>query len=209
MTADEVEKHLLARMNDPTEDHQRVRLDLLRLYRSMGRAADALAVATDYLAETSDTEAHAECFFHIGQTMEHVQDWESAIRWYTNALELRPRNQFYRYFCNNNLGFCLNQVGRFSDAEEYLHKAIAIDNSRANAFKNLALSLSGRGRHVEAARTYIAAIRADASDSRALGHLEELTEQNPNLYDAFPDLGHQIQKCRQAVDYAASRNKTR
>ncbi len=201
--AEEVEKHLLARLNDPTEDHQRVRLELIRLYRSMARAVDALAVARDYLVETADTEARAECYYHLGQTMERISDWESAIRWYTRAMELRPRSRLYWYMIHNNIGFSLNQQGRFTDAEKYLHEAIAIENTRANAFKNLGLSLEGQGRYAEAARSFIAAVRADASDPRALRHLMELADRHTEVYAAIPDLEYQIAKCRKAVEYVA------
>jgi Flp pilus assembly protein TadD len=194
---------LRAKLNDPNEDHPRARLDLLRLYRSMGRAADALAVATDYLAGTSDVEASAEVLFHLGQTMERVRDWESAIRWYTQAMELRPRSVFYWYLIHNNIGFSLNQQERFVDAEVYLRKAILIDPRRANAFKNLGLSLEGQGRLAEAARSYVASVRADAADPRALRHLEELVERHSEVHELIPDLEHQIAKCREAVEYVA------
>jgi Flp pilus assembly protein TadD len=200
---EEAEPILRARLNDPNEDHPRVRLDLLRLYRSMGRAADALAVATDYLAGTLDVEASAEAFFHLGQAMENIQDWESAIRWYTQAMELRPRSTFYWYMIHNNIGYSLNQQGRFVDAEVYMRKAISIDPHRANAFKNLGLSLEGQGRLAHAARSYVGSIRADAADPRALRHLEELVERHSEVMDEIPDIENQIVQCREAVEYVA------
>ena len=194
---------LLAQLEDPSANHQRARLELIRVYRLMARPSDALAIATEYLAQTSDVEARAEVYFHLGQAMERVQDWESAIRWYTQAMELRPRSTFYWYLIHNNIGFSLNQQGRFVDAEDYLRKAILIDAHRANAFKNLGLSFEGQGRLADAARSYVASIRADAGDPRALRHLEELVERHAEVLAAVPDLESQIGKCREAVVIAA------
>ena len=201
------ETRLVAALADPHGNHQRVRLDLIRYYRSMRRPADVLAVATDYLAKTSDTEARAEVYFHLGQAMERVGDWESAVRWYSQAMELRPRSVCYRYLIHNNIGYSLNQQGRFVDAEDFLRKAISINPQRANAFKNLGLSLEGQGRLGEAVRSYVASIQADAADPRALVHLEELLERNAFVRDEIPDFGHQIRMCRRAVEYAISRNR--
>ena len=200
---EEAETILLAKLNDPCEDHQRVRLGLNRLHRSCTRVVDALATTADYLAETSDLKARAEVYFHLGQMMERIHDWESARRWYTNALELEPRSRFYWYFLHNNLGFCLYKVKRFADAENYLHEAIGIDDTRANAFKNLGLIREGEGRYVEAAQSYVAAVRAEASDPRALRHLVELPDRHKEVFDGIPDLEYQIGKCREAVGYVA------
>jgi tetratricopeptide (TPR) repeat protein len=208
MTADEAEKHLLARLNDPNEDQQSARLELVRFYRSTCRVVDAMFYAEEYLSKTTDLEKKAEAYFHLGQAMEHVKDWESAFRFYTKALEFEPRTKFYWYFIHNNIGFCLNQLKRYSDAEKYLREAITIDSSRANAHKNLGLSLEGQGRFVEAAQSFIGAVRADASDPRALKHLEELAGQHKELYDAVPDLSYQIQCCRQAVEQARGLNES-
>lgn len=209
MTAEEAEKHLLAKLKDPTESQQSARLELVRFYRSTCRAVDAMCYAEEYLANTTDLEEKAEAYFHLGQAMEHVKDFESAFRFYTKSLEFEPRTRFYWYFIHNNIGFSLNQLKRYSNAEKYLREAISIDPSRANAFKNLGLSLDGQSRFVEAAESFIAAVRADASDPRALMHLEDLSEHHNELYAEMPDLSYKIHKCREAVTYVASQNARR
>jgi tetratricopeptide (TPR) repeat protein len=99
----------------------------------------------------------------------------------------------------------MNQLERYSDAEKDLREAIRLDPSRANAFKNLGLSLEGQGRFGDAARSFISAVRADASDPRALKHLEELAGQHKEAYADIPDLDYQVFKCREAVEYVASK----
>ena len=206
VTIEEAEKHFLAKLKDPNENHKAVRLELIRIYRSMGRVVDAMSYAEDYLAETQNVEEKAEVYFTLGQAMEHVDDFESAIRFYLVALELTPANRFYAYFIYNNIGFSLNQLSRYVEAEKYLREAIFIDKSRANGYKNLGLALEGQGRYAEAARSFIAAVQANASDSRALRHLETLAERHKAVFDDFPDLIVQIRKCREAVAYAADAN---
>jgi tetratricopeptide (TPR) repeat protein len=206
VTIEEAEKHFLAKLKDPNENHKAVRLELVRIYRSMGKVGDAMSYAEEYLAETKNVEEKAEGYFTLGQAMEHVDDFESAVRFYMLAFELEPRHKFQRYFIRNNIGFSLNQLGRFVDAEKYLREAIGMDTTHANAYKNLGLSLEGQGRYVEAARSFISAIQANASDSRALRHLEKLAERHPEISCQIPDLSYQITMCRQAVAFVSERN---
>ena len=199
------ERGLLAKLNDPEENHQDARYDLMVLYSSAGRKAEAMHYAVEYLAHCQDPKDAGIMRFCQGHIMEHVEDWEAALLFYMEALELYPQDLYYLYFIHNNIGFTLNQLGRHSEAEPYLRTAIWIDPSRANAFKNLGLSLEGQGRFVDAAWSYISAVRADAADRRALRHLEEMVERHEELYAEIPALGYHIAKSREAVQYAASR----
>ncbi|MCZ6775146.1 MAG: tetratricopeptide repeat protein [Ignavibacteria bacterium] len=112
-----------------------------------------------YISHASDAEEEATAYFVLGQTMERIRDFESALRFYLQGVELEPHEQFYQYFFRNNIGYSLNQLKRYEEAEAYLWEAIMIDSSRANAFKNLGLSLEGQGKLAEAAPCFIAAIR--------------------------------------------------
>ena len=205
VTIEEAEMHFLAKLNDPNENHKAVRLELVRIYRLMGKVADAMSFATEYLEETNDLEEKAEAYFTLGQAMEHNDDFETAVRFYMLALELEPRNKFHAYFIRNNIGFSMNHLNRHIEAEKYLREAIAIDTSHANAHKNLGLSLEGQQRYGEAARSFIAAVQANASDPRALWHLEELTERHPETFAEILDLSYQTNMCRKAVEFAAQR----
>ena len=206
MTLEEAERHFLAKLNDSNEDQQAARRELVQIYRTMCRASDAMYHAQEYLAHTTDLEERAEMFFFLGQVSERMNDFESAVRFYKIALELEPRSDFYAYFVRNNLGYSLNQLDRYVDAEKHLRRAIEIDPNIANAHKNLGLSLEGQGRNAEAVQSYIAAIQANASDSRALKHLEELANRQRELFAEIPDLRYQINMCRQAVAFASARN---
>ena len=203
---EEAERHFLSKLNDPNENQQAARRELVLLYRTTSRTTNAMLYAQEYLAHTTDLDARAEMYFFIGQAMEHVNDFESAYRFYLVALELKPSNVFYQYFIHNNIGFSLNQLNRHVEAEKYLREAIAIEPERLNGHKNLGLSLEGQGRYSEAARSLIAAVQANASDSRALRHLEELAERHPETFAEMPDLSYHVNMCRQAVAFASERN---
>jgi len=204
VTFEDAESHFLAKLNDPNGDQQAARRELVLLYRTTKRTTDALYYAEEYLTHTTNLEARTEMYFFMGQAMEHANDFESATRFYLVAFELSPRNASYQYFIRNNIGFSLNQLHRFVDAESFLREAIDIDPDRANGHKNLGLSLEGQRRYAEAARSFIAAVQANASDSRALKHLEELAKRQRELYTEIPDLSYQINMCRQAVAFASN-----
>lgn len=209
MTENKTEEALLAMLEDPNQNQQSARWELVQLYRSAGRIVDAMYHAEEYLAGARNSDEKAGMYFYLGQAMEHVKDWESAFRFYTKALEQEPGDKLIWYFIHNNIGFSLNQLERYSDAEKYLLDAIAIDAGRANAFKNLGLSLEGQRRFVEAAQSFIAAVEANAADPRALRHLEELSRRHKEVYLDMADLDEQITKCREVVEYAAKQRTKR
>jgi tetratricopeptide (TPR) repeat protein len=135
--------------------------------------------------------------------MEQMNDFPAAIEFYSQAFSLEPVNTPTWYFINNNLGYSLNQLSKFKEAEGYCRSAIRIAPERQNAFKNLGISLAGQGQFVEGARNYIMALRANAADGRALRLLEELFAEHPELTAEIPDIAEQIQECRKAVDAVA------
>lgn len=83
----------------------------------------------------------------------------------------------------------------------YVRQAGINDKLHFHAFKNLGMSLRGQGKLGEAALSFVAAVRADAADPRALKHLEELVAEHEELYEQVPDLDFQIQNCRKAVEF--------
>lgn len=198
----DAEEYLHSLLAARTRECQRVRLELLRFYRSAARAADALAIAREYLAQGVSNDEKSEAYFHLGQTMEGVRDWESAIRWYRLARASGTSSQTYLYFIHNNIGFSLNQLGRYRESADELQSAMVIDPSRANAFKNYGLCLEGQGRFAEAAHMYIDGIRADAADPRALTHLEDLMRRHGEIRAQIPELDEEVVRCKAAIAFA-------
>ncbi len=130
----------------------------------------------DFYMEVDDFEWAAYRCIGMGAEMEHHDEYEQAIRFYSCGLSRQPQTTDILYFLNNNLGYSLILLGRHTEAEGYCEKAISLNPDRHNAFKNIGLSLQGQGRYAEAAENFMQAVRNCSVDfdPRALNHLEDL-----------------------------------
>lgn len=131
--------------------------------------------------EERNPDAQARACVTRGCEHERAQNWEAAIQSYHRAIEADPQDLLVRYFANNNLGYSLNQVGRFDEAEEYCEVAIEINPSQYNAHKNLGLARKGQGRWLDAALSFAEAARLCPGDYRAWLHLQKLLADRPSL----------------------------
>jgi len=204
LTAEEMERLLLQALEKSGGTSKQVLWELARVYSGANRHDEALACLQKIVASTDVREDQASCYLGMGQLHEQLGDFAAAVRYYRTAFSLQPQNTATWYFINNNLGYSLIQLGQFDEAEPYLHAAVAIDPDRANAHKNLGLALLGQGAHAKAAQRFVSATRANAADSRSLGHLEELVARHPEVLDEVRGLGDELDACRKAVAMAAS-----
>jgi len=149
------------------------------------------------LADTSNEKAR--CLLAMGRVLERANRYGDALDTYLRAFDYPQESNETWYFLNNNLAFCLNQASRHHEAERHCRDAIRINPNRHNAHKNLGIALQGLKRHVEAARSFIAAIMACPEDGRALALLEELIAPYPKIMEQEPDLLGLRQKCYEAV----------
>jgi protein O-GlcNAc transferase len=133
-------------------------------------------------ADIADTDlAKAYCLLNLGRLKEKADDYPGAIEWYAKAFWLEPGTDDTWYFLHNNMGFCLDKVGRHREAEAYCRKAIAIDPRRHNAWKNLGIALEGLGQHADAASAWLEAATLCPEDPRAMRLLEQLTAERPEI----------------------------
>lgn len=162
-----------------------------------------LAAALSYLGKafslTDDAQGRSEILLAAGCVLEKTRDYPSAVESYRAAFAYPKTDDETWYFLHNNLGFCLNQLGNYEEAEELCRAAIGIDGRRHNAYKNLGVALEGLGRHVEAVEAYLAAGKLNPRDPRALDHLEALVVSHPAITGEIPDIQLQIGSCRQAA----------
>jgi len=200
LTAVEAEKILLNNVTEAKEDSTEALWKLAGFYSSSKQHEKALDCLGRIVERLPDAERKAACILAMGQTMEQVQDYEAAIRYYREALSLEPVRTPTWYFINNNLGYSLNTQGRFDEGETYCRKAIEIDPSRPNAHKNLGIAFQGQGRFHEAARCFITATRVNASDRRSLVLLTKLLADHPELEFEF---AVEVEFCHQANNVAA------
>jgi tetratricopeptide (TPR) repeat protein len=199
LTAADTERLLLDQLAAAKENPTSALYQLAQFYKTQGQPDKAFTLLRGLLEHVSDLEIKAQIVFTLGQTAETARDYELAVRFYREALAIEPANPFHWYFIHNNLGFSLNALGRFGEAEAYCRRAITIDSGPSNAHKNLGLALVGLERFSEAAEAFIRATQANAADPRSLAHLETLLAEHPEIDFEF---ANHLTACREAVRIA-------
>jgi len=202
LSFEEAERLLQKKLAEAKENPQNALWELARLYSHAKQQEKALDCLRKVMDLQPDLEHKAGCVLAMGQTMEQVGDYESAVRYYREAFGLEPLNTGTWYFINNNLGYSLNTLNRFEEGERFCRAAIEIDRQRPNAFKNLGIALQGQQKFAEAAHCFVQATQADASDPRSLKLLEELEAEHPEL-----ELEADLECCRKAVSVAREQRK--
>src|SRR5579871_4639656 len=134
MSPQEMEATLLKRLEDE-KDHPGAALWQLARFYQYKNVEKALSCLRRFLDVTPDVETKAGAVIAMGQMMETAQDFAAAVRYYKEAFALEPSNTDVWYLIHNNLGYSLNQLGKFSEGETYCRKAIEINPARPNAFK--------------------------------------------------------------------------
>ena len=173
----------------------------LKWLKKEGKLEEALDLLEKLIVVLGDKpESLADCYMHKGVINEKLGEFEEAARAYRRALVLEPKDRAAWYFSHNNLGFCLNQLNFYGEAEPYLRQAIAIQPAWHNAYKNLGISLAAQGEYGEAAKLFVQATVICPTDPRALGHLEELLEEHELIYVQVPEILADLEKCRTLVE---------
>jgi len=198
----EIEEVLLNHLRSGEKDRKEALWQLARFYSHSKQHEKALEVLRQVLALQPDPEHKAATVLAMGQTMEQVDDYAAAVRYYREAFAFEPVHTRTWYFINNNLGYSLNRLEQYAEGETFCRAAIQIDPGLPNGFKNLGIALRGQGRFAEAAECFVKSTQADASDARSLKLLEELLAERSEL--GF-DFGPQLECCRQAVEVARQR----
>jgi tetratricopeptide (TPR) repeat protein len=200
VSSQEMERLLLKQMEDAVNEPRQALWQLAQFYKQTRQTDKALVRLRQLIQMLPDAEDRAKCVLTMGQAMEQKGDFAAAAGCYKEALALEPMNTWTWYFINNNLGFSLNTLRRYAEAEAYCRKAIQTDPNRSNAHRNLGQSLEGQGQYPDAARCYVAATQVNAADSRALHLLQELLDKHPELVFEFEDAAA---SCEKAVETAA------
>jgi tetratricopeptide (TPR) repeat protein len=162
----------------------------------------AYAYAEKMLLYAEDAGEKAYCLLCMGQFKERAGDFKEAAKTYLSAMELPHEQSDDWYFLNNNLGYCLNQLGIHAEAIPFCLEAIEINPKRHNAYKNLGVALQGQGDYSKAAVAYIEAIRICPRDVRALHLLEDLVSHEKERILDVGDLMVEMKKCRELVERA-------
>jgi tetratricopeptide (TPR) repeat protein len=179
----DTENLLLARLENSATgaDYFRWMLFVVGFYRGTKKTDAAMRLLEGFIETSQDAEQSAHCHLALGQIATDEQRNEAALNHFTAALELAPKRRKVVYVLHNNIGYCLNSLGRFSEGEQHCRAAIEIDWTRASGYRNLGISLSGQKKVLGAAWALVEAVKADEADRRALGLLEKLLALHPVL----------------------------
>lgn len=199
----EKEKTLLAQLEASGGENVDALWDLAEFYSTTSEPMAAMKYVEKLSSLADNAEDKAHCYLSMGQIMERNDDNDNAIKFYKQAFALEPMRNNTWYLINNNLGYCLNQLGRYAEATSYCMAAIKINPERHNAYKNLGLAFEGKGEYPIAAKCFFKAVMVNAADPRSLAHLENLIEQHSELLTQLPELSAKLEECRKAVKAAA------
>ncbi len=192
---------------DPDE-FQRLAWNLAMLYKEDGRLEDAFSSVEQLICCTYDSEALARYYMHLGKLKVLLNDFESAILYYLHAKSLQPKDKNTAYFIRNDVGYCLNNLGKHEEAEGYCRAAIMLDPALHNAHRNLGIALQGKGNYTAAAGSFIRAVDAGPFDSRAIQLLLKLTDERGEIEQDIPDIKKEVRRCFDLVcfEWTASGN---
>jgi len=179
----ETERLLIERLQNSKseEDYFRWLLFVIAFYRGIQKADAAKALANLFLETSRDPEHKAHCHLALGQIATDEQCLDTALQHFNRALGFEPKKPKVAYVLHNNMGYCLNRLGRFAEAEDHCRVAIGIDSRRPSAYRNLGLSLEGQGSLVGAAWALVESLKIDSSDGRARDLLKKLIAAQPWL----------------------------
>lgn len=199
----EKERALLAQLAASGGENVDALWDLATFYSTTSEPMAAMKYVDKLSSLADNAEDKAHCYLSMGQIMERNDDNENAIKFYKQAFALEPMSNNTWYLINNNLSYCLNQLGLYDEAKSYCMAAIKINPERHNAYKNLGIAFAGKGEYPIAVKCFFKAVMVNAADPRSLAHLEKLIEEHSELLTQMPELSSKLEECREAVKAAA------
>jgi tetratricopeptide (TPR) repeat protein len=184
----DTEKMLLQRLETSTSEDEYFRWMLFTVgyYRGIERPQAAKDLLRRFLGSTSNPEYHVQCQLALGQIATDEQQMDKAITHFGAGLELHPTSKKIEYILRNNLGYCLNMVGRYDEGERYCRAALNLNWTRASAYRNLGISFHGQGKIASAAWALLEAVKMDPVDERARMLLQKLAADHPSLIQQCP-----------------------
>ena len=194
LSDDEMEQKLLDAVQKEQDDPETALRILAGFYHKLKRWEDYGRSVVQYVRLSADERWTSSVLLKLGGDFEGRSDWKAAAHYYLLCLVTNPTEPLVAYLSHNNLAFCLIQLEKWSPAEAYSRSAIRMNPFRHNAHKNLGLALRGQKRFVESAEAFIVATEQAPNDGRALAHLHEMIQAQPDAFSRSPELLVRVQE---------------
>jgi len=157
------------------------------------RKFDEMLNALDALAERPEMHVIVpDLLLNQGSLCEAKRAFGTAIEYYKKGIAHIDAHGVEGHSCAywfpNNISFCYDYEAMFQEAQGFARKAIAVDHSRHNAWKNFGISLEHQHKYAYAAICYVIShIQCVGVDKRPLMHLERMFKRNPGLEGRVAD----------------------
>jgi tetratricopeptide (TPR) repeat protein len=163
-------------------------------FTKAGRSEEIVEIIDELHGKSFMEPGKINLYLKQGSVYESVLDFSmAAIHYYLGieeyAMKVKTDNR-HSYWLFNNCSFCRDFQERFPEAQKLAEKAISIDSTRHNAWKNLGVSFEHQNRYVEAAACYMASFikcGGGGGDPRPMMHLERIFKRHDKLKDALAD----------------------
>ena len=179
----DTESLLLDRLkNSKTDDdYFRWMLFVVGFYRGINKVESATHLLENYIQLKKNPEQSAHCHLALGQIATDEKRLDKALEHFMAALKLEPKKRKVGYVLHNNIGYCLNSLGRFAEGEKYCRRAIEMDWARPSGYRNLGVSLQGQDDLIGATWALAEAMKVDPTDDRARSLLDKLLAAHPKI----------------------------
>ncbi|KAM9331452.1 small glutamine-rich tetratricopeptide repeat-containing protein alpha [Gastrophryne carolinensis] len=117
---------------------------------------------------SEDDMAEAERLKTEGNEQMKLENFESAISYYTKAIQCNSRNAVY--YCNRAAAY--SKIGNYAGAVRDCEEAISIDPNYSKAYGRMGLALSSLNKHAEAVGFYKRALELDPDNDTYKSNLK-------------------------------------
>lgn len=125
-------------------------------------------IASNQHSPSEEDVTEAERLKTEGNEQMKLENFESAVSFYTQAIERNPANAVY--YCNRAAAY--SKIGNYAGAVRDCEEAITIDPGYSKAYGRMGLALSSLNKHSEAVSFYKRALELDPDNDTYKSNLK-------------------------------------
>ncbi|XP_018425906.1 PREDICTED: small glutamine-rich tetratricopeptide repeat-containing protein alpha [Nanorana parkeri] len=141
---------------------------LPEIFAAAATVQDVPKVTSDLHSPSEEEITEAERLKTEGNEQMKLENFESAVSYYTKAIEHNPANAVY--YCNRAAAY--SKIGNYAGAVRDCEEAISIDPSYSKAYGRMGLALSSLNKHSEAVSFYKRALELDPDNDTYKSNLK-------------------------------------